>query len=129
MVQTHDGTVLEATALDEPFTAKDGSRLVEVAEGILARMNCTAKLRDAGYQPVTVADRFHRENHQHVMVYDEACIRDSISVARAGVALWGSRTQAVGVDQQFQATRSYSLMSPPSTGWRLIRGRSRFGTG
>ena len=46
----------------------------------------------------------------------------------AEAILWGSRTQAVGVDQQFQATRSYSLMSPPSTGWRLIRGRSRFGT-
>ena len=55
-----------------------------------------------------------------------------LSEANAGQlreALWGSRTQAVGVDQQFQATRSYSLMSPPSTGWRLIRGRSRFGTG
>ena len=86
VVQTDEGTFLEAAVLDEPFTAKDGGRLVEVAEGILARMNGTAKLRDAGYQTVTLADRFHRENHQHVMVYDEACIRDTISVARAGVA-------------------------------------------
>ena len=51
------------------------------------------------------------------------------AICGAPYGLWGSRTQAVGVDQQFQATRSYSLMSPPSTGWRLIRGRSRFGTG
>ena len=86
VVQTDDGTLLEATALDGPFTAKDGGRLAEVAEGILARMNGTAKLRDAGYQPVTLVDRFHRENYQHVLVYDEACVRDSISVARAGVA-------------------------------------------
>jgi hypothetical protein len=86
VIQAGDETFLEATVLDEPFTAKDGGRLVEFAEGILARMNGTAKLRDAGYRTVTLANQFHRDNHQHVMVYDEACIRDSISVARAGVA-------------------------------------------
>ena len=41
---------------------------------------------DAGYQTVNLADQFHRENHRHVVVYDEACIRDNISVTRAGVA-------------------------------------------
>jgi hypothetical protein len=94
VVQTDEGTFLEATVLDEPFTAKDGGRLVKVAEGILTRMNGTARLRDAEYQTVILANQFHRENHRHVVVYDEACIRDSISVARAGVAQGQVRTSA-----------------------------------
>jgi hypothetical protein len=94
VVQTADETLLEATVLDEPFTAKDGGRLVEVAESILVRMNGTALLRDAAYQPVALADRFHRENQQHVTVNDVVSIRDSISVARAGVAQIQVRTPA-----------------------------------
>ena len=40
----------------------------------------------------------------------------------------GFQNSAVAVDLRFQAARSYSLVSPPSTGRRLIR-RSRSGAG
>ena len=39
--------------------------------------------------------------------------------------LWGSKTRPSGADLRFYAARSYSLISPPSTGRRLISWRSR----
>jgi hypothetical protein len=44
--------------------------------------------------------------------------RDGRSILR------GSKTLLLGVDLRVQAARSYSLMSPPRTGRRLIRCRS-----
>ena len=41
----------------------------------------------------------------------------------------GFQNVAVVVDLRFQAARSYSLISPPSTGRHLIRARSGSGAG
>ena len=41
----------------------------------------------------------------------------------------GFQNSATGADLRFQAARSYSLISPPRTGRRLIRWRSRSGAG
>jgi hypothetical protein len=117
VVQTDEGTFVEATVLDEPFTAKDGGRLVGLAEGILVRMNGIAKLRDAGYQAVSLADRFHRENHQHVMISDEVHTRDNISVARADVAQGQVRMSAM-----VTAHTNLPLTTPVPEGTRQLAG-------
>lgn len=96
VVRTAEETCLEASALDAPFQAKDGGRMVETATAILARMNGTATLRDAGYRSVSLANQFHRENHKHIMITDEARGRDSIGVHFAEARLRGVGTLSVG---------------------------------
>jgi hypothetical protein len=68
-------------ALDDVFG--DGGRLVESAERKLVQLNGWTLLADAGYRPVRLRNRFHRESEprvQHPVMSDEARLRDSITV-------------------------------------------------
>lgn len=82
VVATDEGTFIEASALDAvDFT--DATRLVEVAAGILARLNGWATLDDAGYRPVKLRNRFHRSREAtdtHIVLADEVRRRDEVSV-------------------------------------------------
>ena len=88
VVTTDEGTFIEAAALDAvDFT--DAARLVEVAAGILARLNGWAMLDDPGYRPVKLRNRFHRHRQAtdtHIVLGDEARVRDEATVLVAGSA-------------------------------------------
>ncbi len=88
VVTTDEGTFIEAADLDAvDFT--DAARLVEVAAGILARLNGWAMLDDAGYRPVKLRNRFHRDREAtdtHIVLGDEARTRDEASVVVVGTA-------------------------------------------
>jgi hypothetical protein len=78
VVTTDEGTFIEAADLDAvDFT--DAARLVEVAASILARLNGWAMLDDAGYRPVKLRKRFHRDREAidtHIVLCDEARTHD-----------------------------------------------------
>ncbi|RLK61896.1 hypothetical protein [Actinokineospora cianjurensis] len=85
------GTFLEASALGSAdFT--DGGQLVEIASGILARLNGWATLDDPSYRPVKLGYRFHRDHPQgggsdaHLMAGDQARLRDDLTVVVVGTA-------------------------------------------
>lgn len=96
VIQTDEGTFLEATALDEPFKVNDGGRLVEVADSILTRLNGAAMLHNAGYRPVILAGHFRRGSHRHIMVHDEVRLQDSITVHPAEARIAGLATMTIG---------------------------------
>jgi hypothetical protein len=91
VVSTDEGTFIEAAVLDAvEFT--DTARLVETASDILARLNGWVMLDDAGYRPVKLRNRFHRDRLQreagdtHIALGDEARVRDEVSVVVVGTA-------------------------------------------
>ncbi len=72
----------------------DATRLVEVAAGILARLNGWATLDDAGYRPVKLRNRFHRSREAtdtHIVLADEVRGRDEVCRCRyRGGTAWRS---------------------------------------
>ncbi len=96
VVQTVEGTFLESRELDDPFATQDAAGMIEVAEELLARLNGTAVLHDSSFRQVSIANHFQRDNHQHVMVHDEALARDSVNIVLAEARLVADSTLSVG---------------------------------
>ena len=66
------------------------------------------------------AERRFADDTEHA-VYDPGWVTRYWQV----LSLWGSKIRLPGADLRLYAARSYSLISPPRTGRRLIRWRSR----
>jgi hypothetical protein len=116
-----DGGTSHATALDIPL--RRCRRSVRSARGTDGRLPISARLRT---RPTVVGGR--RPHHRRGRT--SSCRRPrshlgSPPLRRSLTSESGCcrvQDRAVGVDVRFQAARSYSLISPPSTGRRLIAG-------
>lgn len=116
VVANDEGTFMLADALDEVFG--DGGRLVEVAQEQLVQLNGWAALTDAGYRPVRLRNKFHRDREprvDHIVVSDEARARDSIAVVMpASIEV---RASAFGVAT---VQGGIPVQPPPSPGPRHL---------
>ncbi|GAA4714552.1 hypothetical protein GCM10023215_67170 [Pseudonocardia yuanmonensis] len=81
IVTNDEGTFMVTDALDDVFG--EGGRLVDVAQEQLIQLNGWTALNDAGYRPVRLRNKFHRDREPeivHIVTGDEIRMRDSVTV-------------------------------------------------
>lgn len=97
----------------------------QIAEDAFAAFNADPEML-CGDQ-LDLAARYRSRRLRSVSCGDVVVVGEAaLAVGRPGV---GFRNSATGPDLGFYAARLYSLMRPPSRGWRWIRLRERSATG
>ena len=113
----------QATGRDSVFRDLVLARIIEPT----SKADSLRVLAEVGVEPPA-----YRTLNRRLAGYARPEWRQRIAAAcaaNAGLGPVGFLDSATGADLRFQAARSYSLISPPRTGRRLIRWCSRFRAG